>query len=446
MTDFISPLFWYILTIGILVTIHEWGHFIVARWCGVHVDRFSVGFGRPLYKRIGKNGTEYQLAMIPFGGYVKMRDSREQDLPPEMLSSAFDHKSVEKRFAIVAAGPIANLLLCIGLLWLALTLGSQELRPLLGPSSGLALEAGLSPGDELQTVDGTRVQTWNDALPIIALAAMDRRPLNIGVLGSDGATSTHRLDLAQLPADFDQAKLLQEIGLSPFFNNPSPIIGAIQPGSPSDGILQPGDQITAINGTAIKHFADIPKVLEIHALKDQNLNVSVLRNDQNLTFFIQPARITVENTSKWRLGIASVSATKTVQYPFWQALPKAVEKTITMASDSAGVIWRLLTGSASVDNLSGPIGIAKAADNQASWGLSPFLAFLAAISLALCIMNLLPIPILDGGHLLYFAYEWLAGKPLSENIQLIGQKIGLFVLVALLGIALFNDFFRIIYN
>lgn len=446
MTDFISPLFWYILTIGVLVTVHEWGHFIVARWCGVHVDRFSVGFGRALYKRIGNNGTEYQLAMIPFGGYVKMRDSREQDLSPEMLTSAFDHKSVEKRFAIVAAGPIANLLLCIGLLWLALSLGSQELRPLLGPSSGLALEAGLNSGDEIQTVDGTQVQTWNDALPIIALAAMDRRPLGIGVISSNGETSKHSLALDRLPADFNQAKLFQEIGLNPFITNPSPIIGSVQPGSPSEGILQPGDLITAINGSAIKRFSDIPEALEKHARKDQNLNVSVIRDNQNLTFFIQPARITVDNTGKWRLGIASVSATKTVQYPVWQALPKALDKTMTMTTDSAGVIWRLLTGSASTDNLSGPIGIAKAADNQASWGLSSFLSFLAAISLALFIMNLLPIPILDGGHLLYFAYEWLAGRPLSENLQLIGQKIGLFVLVALLGIALFNDFFRIIYN
>ena len=194
MTDFISPVFWYILTIGVLVTVHEWGHFIVARWCGVHVDRFSVGFGRALFKRVGANGTEYRLALIPFGGYVKMRDSREQELTPDMAASAFDHKPVEKRFAIVAAGPIANLLLCIALLWLALSLGTQELRPLLGPSTGLAQQAGFRAGDEIQSVDRTLVQTWNDALPIIALAAMDRRPLAVGVVGSTGETANYRLD------------------------------------------------------------------------------------------------------------------------------------------------------------------------------------------------------------------------------------------------------------
>ena len=186
MTEFISPVLWYILTIGVLVTGHEWGHFIVARWCGVRVDRFSVGFGRALLKRTGRNGTEYRLALIPFGGYVKMRDSREQELTPAMAVSAFDHKPVGKRFAIVAAGPLANLLLCIALLWAALSLGTQELRPLLGPSTGLAHQAGFLTGDEILSVDGTAVQTWNDALPIIALAAMDRRPLDVGVNGSDG--------------------------------------------------------------------------------------------------------------------------------------------------------------------------------------------------------------------------------------------------------------------
>ncbi len=446
MTDFISPVFWYILTIGVLVTVHEWGHFIVARGCGVHVDRFSVGFGRALYKRIGKNGTEYRLALIPFGGYVKMRDSREQDLTTEMLTSAFDHKPVGKRFAIVAAGPLANLLLCIALLWAALSLGTQELRPLLGPSSGLAQQAGFRAGDEIRSVGGTSVQTWNDALPIIALAAMDRRPLAVGVTGSDGEAADRRLELDRLPEDFKQSRLLQEIGFTPFFANPSPIIGSVQPGSPADGVLQAGDEIQSIDGLAVAAFADIPVILGKTAHSGRNVSIGVRRDGQDLTFYLEPARLDGNEANPWRLGIASLQATKTVQYPFWQALPEAVAKTATMTSDSVAVIRRLLTGTASVDNLSGPIGIAKAADSQASWGLPAFLSFLAAISLALCIMNLLPIPLLDGGHLLYYACEWLTGRPVPENIQAFGQKIGLFLLVALLGIALFNDFLRILYN
>lgn len=446
MTDFISPVFWYILTIGVLVTVHEWGHFIVARWCGVHVDRFSVGFGRALFQRVGRNGTEYRLALIPFGGYVKMRDSREQELTPAMLISAFDHKPVGKRFAIVAAGPLANLLLCIALLWAALTLGTQELRPLLGPSTGLAQQAGFQVGDEIRSVDGTPVQTWNDALPIIAIAAMDRRPLAVGVTGSNGETSERMLDLDRLPSDFKQSRLLQEIGFTPFFANPSPIIGSVQPDSPADGVLQAGDEITAIDGHTVEAFADIPVILGKTAQSGRNVSIGVRRDGRNLTFYLEPARLAGNEANPWRLGIASLSATKTVQYPFWQALPKAMDKTATMASDSIAVIRRLLTGTATVDNLSGPIGIAKAADNQAGWGLPAFLSFLAAISLALCIMNLLPIPLLDGGHLLYYAWEWLTGKPVPENVQAFGQRIGLFLLVALLGIALFNDFLRILYN
>ena len=446
MTDFISPVFWYILTIGVLVTVHEWGHFIVARSFGVHVDRFSVGFGRALYSRIGKRGTEYRLALIPFGGYVKMRDSREQALAPEQLASAFDRQPVGARFAIVAAGPIANLLLCVALLWAAMGLGTQELRPLLGPSDGLALQAGFEPGDEITAIDGQPVQTWNDALPVIALAAMDRRPLLIGTTGSNGTTAERRLPLDRLPADFAQSKLLQEIGFTPFFADPSPIIGSVQGGGPSDGILLPGDVITRIDGRPVNAFSDIPAILEQNARPGRNLAVSVRRGNTELDFHIAPERLPDETDSPWRLGIASLAATRTVRYPIWQALPEAIEKTVRMTADSFGVIRRLLTGSASVDNLSGPIGIARAADNQAAWGLPVFLSFLAAISLALCIMNLLPIPLLDGGHLLYYGIEWLTGKPVPDNIQAIGQNIGLFLLVALLGVALFNDLLRILYN
>lgn len=446
MPDFISPVFWYIFTIGVLVTVHEWGHFIVARAFGVHVDRFSVGFGRALWSRIGKNGTEYRLALVPLGGYVMMRDSSQQELAPGQLATAFDHQPVGARFAIIAAGPIANLLLCIALLWAALSLGTQELRPLLGPSSGLALQAGFEPGDEIRTIDGQPVQTWDDALPAIALAAMDRRPLQIGITGSNGIDAERRLALDRLPADFKQSELLTEIGFTPFFNDPSPIVGSVLAGGPSDGILRAGDQITAIGGEPVSAFSDIPGILAEKAQAGRNLAVAVRRDGTALDFYIQPVRAATDAGDAWRLGIASPAATRMVRYPVWQALPKAVEDTLQMASDSFAVIRRLLTGAASVDNLSGPIGIAQAADNQASWGISAFLSFLAAISLALCIMNLLPIPVLDGGHLLYYGLEWLTGRPVPESIQAIGRNIGLFLLVALLGIALFNDFVRILYN
>ena len=443
MPDFISPLFWYILTIGILVTVHEWGHFAVARRCGVRVLRFSVGFGRALYSRIGKNGTEYRLALIPFGGYVKMLDEREREVPPELQPFAFNRQSVGKRFAIVAAGPLANLILCIGLLWAALIIGVPELRALIGPSTGLAQQAGFQTGDELVAVNAKPVQAWNDALPALALAAMDRHPIDVQVTTLAGSAEIRRLALDRLPEDYPQDKLLQEIGLTPFFSEALPIIGQVQRNGPADGALQPGDRITAIEGVKIAQFGDIPKTLAEKA-GDGNLRVEVLREGAALAFLIAPTEVPVDGKKVWRLGVGSLNAVKTVQYPPLQALPAAFSRTYDMTCDSLAVIKRLLTGAASVDNLSGPIGIARAADSQASWGISTFLGFLAAISLALCIMNLLPIPLLDGGHLLYFAYEWATGKAPAESVQAIGQYIGVFLLAGLLGIAIFNDFFRII--
>ncbi|WP_395769094.1 RIP metalloprotease RseP [Arenimonas sp.] len=444
MPDFISPLFWYILTIGILVTVHEWGHFAVARRCGVHVLRFSVGFGRALYSRTGKDGTEYRLALIPFGGYVKMLDEREQEVPPELQPFAFNRQSVGKRFAIVAAGPLANLILCIGLLWAALILGVPELRALIGPSTGLAQQAGFQTGDELVAVDAKPVQAWNDALPALALAAMDRRPIDVQVTTLAGGSEIRQLALDKLSEDFPQDKLLQEIGLTPFFSAALPIIGQVQKDGPAEGALQPGDRITAIEGVKIAQFGDIPKTLAQKAGDGRNLRVEVLRDGVAMAFLIAPTEVIQDAKKVWRLGVGSMSAVKTVQYPPLQALPAAFSRTYDMTRDSLAVIKRLLTGAASVDNLSGPIGIARAADSQASWGISTFLGFLAAISLALCIMNLLPIPLLDGGHLLYFAYEWATGKAPAESVQAIGQYIGIFFLAGLLGIAIFNDFFRII--
>lgn len=444
MSTFFSPLFWYIITIGILVTIHEWGHFIVARWCGVHVLKFSIGFGRPLFSHTGKNGTQYQIAMIPLGGYVKMLDEREGEVPEALKSQSFNSQSVQKRMAIVAAGPLANLILCILLLWSVFSIGSIELKPLLGPSQGLALEAGFATGDEIVAINQTPIRTWNDAMPLLALAAIDRNALTIEVETPTGQRVSKQLALNKLASNFDQSKLMQEIGFSPYVVNPSPIIGMLQPDGPSADILKIGDRIVSIDGIPVQSFSTIPEVLAKTAKKDQPLAVMVDRQGRSILFAIKPIQVVQGDATLWRLGVGSLNATTTIKYNPLEALPKAINKTFDMARDSFAIMARLLTGSASSNNLAGPLSIAKAADNQASWGFSAFLSFLAAISLALCIMNLLPIPMLDGGHLFYFAVEWLTGKPVSESFQAVGQTIGLFLLVGLFGIAVYNDIFRII--
>lgn len=444
MSSFFSPLFWYIITIGILVTIHEWGHFIVARWCGVHVLRFSIGFGRTLFSRMGKNGTQYQIAMIPLGGYVKMLDEREGEVPEHLKSQSFNSQSVQKRIAIVAAGPLANLILCILLLWGVFSLGNIELKPLLGPSQSIALADGFESGDEIVAINQTPTRTWNDVMPLLALAAIDRRELSVEIETPTGQRINKPLSLNKLAANFDQSKLMQEIGFTPYIANPSPIIGMIQPNGPSADLLKIGDRIVSIEGKPIHTFSQIPEVLATTAEKDRALAVQIDRQGRPILFSIRPVQITQDHTSVWRLGVGSLNATTTIQYNPLEAFPKAVNKTFDMARDSFAIMARLLTGSASSNNLAGPLSIAKAADNQASWGFSAFLSFLAAISLALCIMNLLPIPMLDGGHLFYFAFEWLTGKPVSESFQAVGQYIGLFLLVGLFGIAVYNDIFRII--
>ena len=444
MSTFFSPLFWYIITIGILVTIHEWGHFIVARWCGVHVQRFSIGFGRTLFSHIGKNGTQYQIAMIPLGGYVKMLDEREGEVPEALKSQSFNSQSVQKRFAIVAAGPMANLILCILLLWGVFSIGNMELKPLLGTSQGIALEAGFSAGDQIIAINQTPTKTWNDVMPMLAIAAMDHKPLSIDVETPTGQRLNRQLPLNNLPEQFDQSKLMQEIGFTPFVLNPSPIIGMIQPDGPSADVLKVGDRLVSIDGIAIQSFNQIPEVLAKTAKKDNPLQLSIDRQGSPLLLSVTPIQVSQDNTSVWRLGIGSLNTTASVKYGPLEALPKAFRKTFDMASDSFAIIGRLITGSASTNNLAGPLSIAKAADNQAAWGFPAFLSFLAAISLALCIMNLLPIPMLDGGHLFYFAFEWLTGKPVPESFQSVGQFIGLFLLVGLFGIAVYNDIFRII--
>jgi regulator of sigma E protease len=444
MSTFISPIFWYVLTIGILVTIHEWGHFIVARWCGVHVQTFSIGFGRPLYSRLGKNGTKYQIAMIPLGGYVKMLDEREGEVPAALQSQAFNRQSVQKRFAIVAAGPLANLILCILLLWGVFALGNTELKPILGPSQGIALEAGFQSGDEIISIDNTETQTWNDAMPLLALAAMDHKALDIEIQTPTGQRLNKKLPLNNLNAEFNQSKLMQEIGFTPYIVNPSPIVGLVQTDGPSNDKLRVGDLITSIDNHKIQTFSQIPEILAKSAEDNQSLLIGVNRQGAPLQISITPIQVTDNGAAVWRLGIASLSATTIIKYNPIEALPKAINRTFTMSKDSLAIIGRLLTGAASSNNLAGPVSIARAADNQASWGLSAFLSFLAAISLALCIMNLLPIPMLDGGHLFYFGFEWLTGKPVSETFQAMGQYIGLFLLVGLFGIAIYNDIFRII--
>ena len=442
MSSFLGPLWWYIVTIGILVTFHEFGHFWVARRCGVKVLRFSIGFGRALYSRVGRDGTQYQLAMIPLGGYVKMLDEREEEVAPADLPMAFNQQSVFKRIAIVAAGPIANLLLCVGLLWVAFMTGVPELRPVIGVPIGIAAEAGFREGDTLARIDGKPTQSWNEALAPLALAAMDHRPISVAVTTINGDSATHQLALDRLAPDFNQEKLLDEIGLVPIQAQDPPLVGRIEPESAAEGTLQVGDRILSINDRPVARFSELPVLLKTLAKDGEVLRISLLRAGQQQSVTLRPRQVQDGGKTVWRMGIGNRSPVVTVKYNPIAALPAALGRTWDMTRDTLGILKRMLVGQASLKNLSGPISIAQAADSQASISLASFLSFLAAISLALFIMNLLPIPILDGGHLLYYLIELISGRPVGERLQIAGQYLGLALLAGLIGLAVYNDLFR----
>ena len=446
MGEFFGSIWWFVVTLGVLVTFHEFGHFWVARRCGVRVLRFSVGFGRALWSRKGKDGTEYQVAMIPLGGYVKFLDGRETDLLPGEEAVAFDRQAVWKRILIVLAGPVANLLLCLGLLWVALQVGVPEATPVVGQPSGLAADAGFAPGDRVLAVDGQSAPTWDQAIVPLALAAIDHRAVVVSVRDAGGHAHERTLDLTRLPAGFDQTDPLRAMGLHPLATQDRPVVGQVVAGSAAEGKLEPGDRIVAVDGARVDTFTAIGPRLQAIAAPGRALRVDVRRGDRDLAVWIEPRRETnEEGRPAWRFGIGPERPAPTlVRYAAGPAVGEALRRTANMTQQTFALIGRLVTGQASSRNVSGVIGIAQAANAEASVGLGRLLAFMATLSLALFVMNLLPIPVLDGGHLLYYLIELVAGRPLSDRMLVAGQYVGLALLAGLITLAFYNDIHRLV--
>ncbi|KGO98364.1 RIP metalloprotease RseP, partial [Novilysobacter defluvii] len=263
MSELLGSIWWLVVALGLLVTFHEFGHFWVARRCGVKVLRFSVGFGRALWKRTGRDGTEYVIAMLPLGGYVKMLDEREQDIPPELADQAFNRKSVWQRIAIVAAGPAANLLLCVGLLWAMFVIGRPDYAPVVGEVQGIAAEAGLERGDTVLAVGERATPTWSEVHMALIPAALDRAdvPLTLQA-GESGTPRSVSLPLSRLPSEIDERRVLDEIGLAPRHMSVPPVVGRVEPGSAAWGVLAEGDRITAIDATAVDEWSDIGPLVQ----------------------------------------------------------------------------------------------------------------------------------------------------------------------------------------
>ncbi len=453
MSDLLGSIWWMIVALGVLVTFHEFGHYWVARRCGVKVLRFSVGFGKPLWSRRDRHGTEFAVAAIPLGGYVKMLDEAEGDVPAAQSDLAFNRKPVWQRMAVVAAGPLANVLLCVVLLWAMFVLGKQDYSATLGSVTGIAAEAGFQRGDRFVRIGDRAIDTWTDASIVLTTAAIDGDDVRVDIETAAGDAATRTLPLSRLPVGFDQENAIGLSGLVWQHWVTPALIGKVAPGSAADGALKAGDVVTAVDGQPVHGFGDIARQVDALGKQGGTGMVEVDRAGERLAFELAPRWTRHPDAGKghyWALGLAPPDKMQMpgydakLQYGPLAAFPAALRETGKLTSDSLGMIRRMLTGDASLKNVSGPITIAQVANVSAKRGPDWFLWFLAAMSLSLAIINLLPIPVLDGGHLLYYLIELVKGSPLSERHMVAGQYVGLAALAGLMGLAFYNDILRLV--
>lgn len=444
MNEIFGSVVWLIVSLGVLITFHELGHYWVARRCGVRVLRFSVGFGAALWSRTDRNGVEWRIGMIPLGGYVSMLDEREADVPAADRAVAFNNRPVGQRIAIVAAGPIANAVLAVALLYVMFVIGKPDYTPFIAAPEGIAAESGFREGDRLLTVDGRDTPTWTEATQALLAPMIDRRDVAVSVSTDAGALVNRRLDLSRIDPELKEQEAFAAIGLRGRRPVLPAVVGGVERGSPADGVLQTGDRLVALEGQALASFDDLAAALA--KASAQPLSLSVLRGDEPLELRITPKPVTLEDGSTvLRLGIRATDPRDALlRYGPLEAAPQAFKAAGQLASDTVGMLGRMLTGAASLDNLSGPITIAQAANSTAARGVAWFLYFLAMLSVSLAILNLLPIPVLDGGHLLYYLIELVNGRPLGDRVLMAGQYLGLVLLASLMGLALFNDVLRLV--
>lgn len=444
-------LLYFILAICLLVVIHEYGHFWVARRAGVQVLRFSVGFGKPLFSYKDKYGTEFSLAPIPLGGYVKMLDSREAPVPDHLKHQEFNSKSPWVRIAIAAAGPIANFLFAILAYWALAWSGTTSLIPVIGQvtADSPASNAGFFPGDEILAINGDETPSWQDVNWHMLSFIGETRSVPVLVKGEEGVQRELSVTIKDWLGDTDAPDPLSGLGITPRLPDIPLKVAEVLDDSPAQAAgMQAGDQVLSVNGNDVSDWGTW--VARIRESAGKAISLTVLRNDQEVSLQATPKAVTLDSGEVvGQIGVMAQSP----EYPAeWlrESQPGmilsfkiGIEKTGQLIWFTLDSLGKMITGDVSVKNLSGPITIAKVAGASASGGLEAFVSFLALLSVSLGVLNLLPVPMLDGGHIVFYMAELIRGKPLPESVQIAAVKIGMALLLMLMIVAFYNDISRL---
>lgn len=454
MISFLYSALGFLAAIAVLVTIHEFGHYWVAKKLGVKVLRFSVGFGKPIWKKVaGADQTEYVIAAIPLGGYVKMLDEREGAVDESEKQRAFTQQSVYKRFAIVAAGPLFNFIFAILVYWLLFMVGVSGAKPLVGDieANSISAQAGLHNGQLIVEVNQQPVQSWNSARLKLLQASIDNDELTITVLDNN-QREQKTLDITGINVLKDQSDFMQKIGLSSWRPKIAPSIGQVVAGGAAEKAgFMVGDKVVSFNGTKIHDVKQWVDLIQSHAGKE--IQVTVLRKSELVILTPIPDIKIKEGKTYGFLGVGhTLELSDEIRQKMMvverlsplAALNEAMTRTFDMSWLTLKVLGKLVVGEASIQNLSGPITIAHYAGVSAQIGFESFITFMALISISLGVLNLLPIPVLDGGHLFYYLIEMVKGSPVSEQVELMGQKVGLFLLLCFMSVAIYNDILRLV--
>ena len=455
MMDIFQSVLAFVCALGILITFHEFGHYWVARRCGVRILRFSVGFGKPLWQCVfGRDKTEFVIAALPLGGYVKMLDEREGSVNIEERERAFNNKPLGQRTAIVLAGPLFNFLFAIFAYWMCFMIGAEGLKPVVGEieKASLAEQAGFMAEDQIMMVAGQDTATWTAVFDVLVREVVKGERTVFLVKDAIGAQKELLVNTSDVSVDdMAEGSLLKKLGFKPKRPLIPAIIGMVSAdGAARQAGLVPGDHVLAVNGVPIRGWIECVEI--IRSKPEETLAVTLLRGDRELRLALTPRPVTDRQGRRiGRIGAGldnryarDTSLLARESYAALPALVKGIEKTLAMSLMTLRILGKMLTGEASVKNLSGPITIAQYAGESAGLGLVTFLGFLGIVSVSLGVLNLLPIPLLDGGHLIYYLVEFVKGSPVSESSQIVGQQLGLGLLLGLMSLAFYNDIVRLL--